>query len=193
MNSTCRTAIAAAVAGGYVLGRTRKAKVAFAVGTFLAGRRFGLTPTALAAEGLRQLRESPQLAGLREQIGGDLLDAVRAAANTSADRRFTAFADTLRERGRAREEDGEGEDYDDGDDGDEDGEDAYDEEDGYDEEGRDDAGHEPKEPARRAPAKKAAARKKAKPGRKAPAGKAAAKKAAKKAAPKRPASGRSGR
>ncbi|CAG7645953.1 hypothetical protein [Actinacidiphila bryophytorum] len=100
MNSTCRAAIAAAVAGGYVLGRTRKAKMAFAIGTFLAGRRFGLTPAALAAEGLRQLRESPQLAGLREQIGGDLLDAARAAASTSADRRFAAFADTLRERGR---------------------------------------------------------------------------------------------
>jgi outer membrane biosynthesis protein TonB len=190
MNSTCRTAIAAAVAGGYVLGRTRKAKVAFAVGTFLAGRRFGLTPTALAAEGLRQLRESPQLAELREQLGGNLLDAARAAASTSADRRFTAFADTLRERGRGREEDAEYEDE------------GYDEDEAEDEaeepeepeeseEDRDDAGHEPKEPARRAPAKKAAARKKSGPGKKAPAKKAAAKKtAAKKAASKRSASGR---
>lgn len=189
MNSTCRTAIAAAVAGGYVLGRTRKAKMAFAIGTFLAGRRFGLTPTALAAEGLRQLRESPQLAGLREQIGGDLLDAVRAAANTSADRRFTAFAETLRERGRAREEGGE---YDDEGYEDDDEEEDVDEEPEEPEEDRDGAGHEPKERARRAPAKKAAARKKSGPGRKAPAKKAAAKKAAaKKSAAKRPASGRS--
>jgi hypothetical protein len=189
MNSTCRTAIAAAVAGGYVLGRTRKAKTAFAIGTFLAGRRFGLTPTALAAEGLRRLRESPQLAGLREQIGGDLLDAARAAASTSADRRFTAFADTLRERGRAREE---GAEYDDeGYDEDEAEEDEEAEEPEESEEDRDDAGHEPKEPARRAPAKKAAARKKSGPGRKAPAKKAAAKKtAAKKTASKRSASGR---
>lgn len=175
MNSTCRTAVAAAVAGGYVLGRTRKAKVAFAIGTFLAGRRFGLTPTALAAEGLRQLRESPQLAELREQIGGELLDAVRAAATTSTDRRFAAFAGTLRDR---MKEDLAGDEPEDGADG----------------EDEDGGGGEPSGERERgkAPAKRAASRKAA-PDRKRAAGRkpGPAKKAAKKAAAKKTASDRS--
>jgi flagellar biosynthesis GTPase FlhF len=175
MNSTCRTAIAAAVAGGYVLGRTRKAKMAFAIGTLLAGRRFGLNPASLAAEGVRQLRETPHLAGLREQIGGDLVEAARAAASASADRRFSAFADTLRERGR---EDTGGEELED--------EDYEDEE----EEPEEESSERRQAPARerkKAPAKKAAA-KKTGPAKKAAArGKAApAKKAAgKKTAPSR--------
>jgi hypothetical protein len=182
MNSTCRTAIAAAVAGGYVLGRTRKAKMAFAIGTFLAGRRFGLTPAALAAEGLRQLRESPQLAGLREQISGDLLDAARAAASTSADRRFTAFADTLRERGR---EDLLGEPPQD------EADEADEEED--EEEAAQDSSDRRQAPARarkKAPAKKAAAKKSA--AKKTASGKTGpAKRTAKKTAAKKTASSRS--
>jgi hypothetical protein len=197
MNSTCRTAIAAAVAGGYVLGRTRKAKMAFAIGTFLAGRRFGLSPTALAAEGLRQLRESPQLADLREQMGGELLDAVRAAANTSADRRFAAFADTLRERGRARDD--EQEPPDEADEAHEDADvDVYEGEDGVREEpaeghaDRRGRPHERRKPAKKSAAKKSAA-KKADPARKksGPAKKAAAKKTA--SSRSRSASSRSGR
>ncbi|UWE10459.1 hypothetical protein [Actinacidiphila bryophytorum] len=182
MNSTCRTAIAAAVAGGYVLGRTRKAKMAFAIGTFLAGRRFGLTPAALAAEGLRQLRESPQLAGLREQISGDLLDAARAAASTSADRRFTAFADTLRERGR---EDLLGEPpQDEADEADE----EEDEEEAA--QGSSDRGQAPASARKKAPAKKAAAKKSA--AKKAASGKTGpAKRTAKKTAAKKTASSRS--
>ncbi|CAG6396360.1 hypothetical protein NMG29_28485 [Streptomyces cocklensis] len=187
MNSTCRTAIAAAVAGGYVLGRTRKAKMAFAIGTLLAGRRFGLNPASLAAEGVRQLRETPHLAGLREQIGGDLVEAARAAASASADRRFSAFADTLRERGR---EDTGGEDLED-----EDYEDEPEEPDESEEPDEPDEPDEPEEesserrqaPARerkKAPAKKAAAKKTgpakkaAARGKAAPAKKAAAKKTA---------------
>ncbi|MFI0900434.1 hypothetical protein [Streptomyces sp. NPDC020983] len=189
MNSTCRTAVAAAVAGGYVLGRTRKAKVAFAVGTFLAGRRFGLTPTALAAEGLRQLRESPQLAGLRDQIGGDLLAAARAAASTSADRRFAAFAETLRDRVKEDIADGGPED------------DAGEEEDENEAEAEDEAEEEAEEePEREAPrhgsgrerrnppAQRAVdtARKRAAAGRPGPSKKSAAKKtAAKKTAAKK--------
>lgn len=44
MNNSCKTAVATAVAGGYVLGRTRKAKAAFAIATLIAGRRIGLSP-----------------------------------------------------------------------------------------------------------------------------------------------------
>ncbi|MFI0720793.1 hypothetical protein [Streptomyces sp. NPDC021224] len=185
MNNSCRTAIAAAVAGGYVLGRTRKAKMAFAIGTFLAGRRFGLTPTAIAAEGLRQLRESPQLAELREQIGGDLLDAARAAASTSADRRFAAFAGTLRDRVKEDMAGGEPED-------------EAPEEDEAEEEspsgGQGSGREDGNAPAKRAAARKKAPAKKHAEGRPGPAKKTAAKKtAAKKTAAKRSRSTASGR
>lgn len=169
MNSTCKTAVAAAVAGGYVLGRTRKAKMAFAIGTFLAGRRFGLTPTALAAEGLRQLRGLPQLADLREQISGELLDAARAAAATTADRRFSAFADTLRDRVREDWTADEGDEADEAEEKEE-GDEAEEEEA---EEEEPSAGEQGSGGERR----KAPARKKA-PGRKPPAKKTAAKKTA---------------
>lgn len=211
MNSTCRTAIAAAVAGGYVLGRTRKAKAAFAVGTLLAGRRFGLTPTALAGEGLRRLRESPQLADLREQIGGDLMDAARAAASASADRRFSAFAGTLRDRTGTKDTGKEPEDetYEEPDDGEEqedeggDGEAQEDREDERDEDGDEDEradrsaarrrgpGHERRRTGKGQGTAQKAAKKPAK--KAAPASRAAAKKArpATKTASKKAASGRS--
>ncbi|MFD9513827.1 histone protein, partial [Streptomyces mirabilis] len=35
-----KIALAAAVLGGYVLGRTKKGRVAFGAATYLAGRRF---------------------------------------------------------------------------------------------------------------------------------------------------------
>lgn len=193
MNSTCRTAIAAAVAGGYVLGRTRKAKMAFAIGTLL------MRPPLRTQPGVPRRRRrppapgDPHLAGLREQIGGDLVEAARAAASASADRRFSAFADTLRERGR---EDTAGEDLEDEDYEDEPEEPEEPEEpDESEEPDEPDEPDEPEEesserrqaPARerkKAPAKKAAAKKTgpakkaAARGKAAPAKKAAAKKTA---------------
>ncbi|WP_335980320.1 hypothetical protein [Streptomyces sp. CA2R106] len=108
-DSSCKTAIAAAVAGGYLLGRTRKAKTAIVIGTFLAGRRFPLSPAGLAAEGLRRLREHPQLDELRAQIKDELYMAASKAASSSADRGFSSLAGALRERGarRPQEEPGE--------------------------------------------------------------------------------------
>jgi hypothetical protein len=99
MDTSCKTAVVGALAGGYVLGRTRKAKVAFALVTYLAGRRFNLAPQQLATEGMRQLRENPRFAELREQIQGELMTAVRSAVSASADRRFASLAETLRKRG----------------------------------------------------------------------------------------------
>lgn len=50
MNDTNKVALATAVAAGYALGRTRKAKLALTVGTYLAGRRFKLSPQELVTE-----------------------------------------------------------------------------------------------------------------------------------------------
>lgn len=90
MNDTTKMALAAAVAGGYVLGRTKKAKFAFGMATYLVGRRMGVSPQQLLTEGLRKLAESPQFSQLGDQIRGELRDAGRA--------RLDSFADALHER-----------------------------------------------------------------------------------------------
>ncbi|MFB7656798.1 MULTISPECIES: hypothetical protein [unclassified Streptomyces] len=170
--SDSKTALAAAMAGGYLLGRTKKAKLAFAVGSYLAGRRIGLSPGDLLSQGLGGLQQVPQLRELTEQLRGELLTAGRAAATAAANRRLTGLADTLRDRtdaltGEGRRDDGDEE----GPDKDTEDEDAYlDEED--EEEDR-----EPEPAPRRRTAKKAPPRKAAPPAKK------TAKKAAKKAAP----------
>ncbi|MFD0514349.1 hypothetical protein ACFQ0Q_36600 [Streptomyces aureus] len=70
MNEKEKVALAAAVVGGYVLGRTKKGRLALSIATYLAGRRFGLEPRQLAAEGMRRLGEIPQFADLQEQLRG---------------------------------------------------------------------------------------------------------------------------
>ncbi|MGW4921754.1 hypothetical protein [Streptomyces parvulus] len=178
-----RTALAAAIAGGYLLGRTKKAKLAFAVGSYLAGRRFGLSPGDLLSQGLSGLQQTPQVRELAEQVRGELLTAGRTAATAAANRRLTGLADVLRDRTEAltgeslRDDDQdeyEDDEYEDDEYGDDRDEDARDEDDYFDEEDR--------EPApRRRTAKKAPPRKSAAPAGK-PARKAApAKKATKKA------------
>lgn len=68
MEDQTKLTLAVAVVGGYVLGRTKKGRVALSVATYLAGRRFGLEPRQLAAEGVRRLGEVPQVAELQEQL-----------------------------------------------------------------------------------------------------------------------------
>ncbi|MEW1785633.1 hypothetical protein ACF1GX_00540 [Streptomyces albidoflavus] len=98
MNDTNKVALATAIAAGYALGRTRKAKLALTVGTYLAGRRFKLSPQELVTEGVSRLRETPQFNAISDQVRGDLLTAGRSALTAAADRRFDSLADTLRER-----------------------------------------------------------------------------------------------
>ncbi|MGQ4471879.1 hypothetical protein ACN6K6_004661 [Streptomyces violaceoruber] len=169
-----RTAMAAAVAGGYLLGRTKKAKLAFAVGSYLVGRRVGLSPGQVLGQGLGSLQRAPQFQELTDQVRGELLTAGRAAVTAAANRRLTTFADTLRDRTEALT----GEDRRD-DDSDENGdEDAY-----FDEEDRAEDRRPAPAPPRKT-AKKAAPRKAAPPAKK-----AAKKTAAKKTAPGKRAAG----
>ncbi|MFF3467207.1 histone protein [Streptomyces sp. NPDC002619] len=93
-----KIAFAAAVLGGYVLGRTKKGRVAFGMATYLAGRRFGLEPQQLLTEGVKRLRELPQLADLNEQLRGEVLDAGRKAMSAVADRKLADLADSLHQR-----------------------------------------------------------------------------------------------
>ncbi len=168
-----KAAMAAAVAGGYLMGRTKKAKLAFAVGSYLVGRRIGLSPGQVLSQGLSGLQRNPQLQELTDQMRGELLTAGRTAVTAAANRTLTGLADSLRDRtdaltGAGRRDDGD-HDADLGDDaGDGPDEDAY-----FDEEEREEA-------RRAAPPRKTAA--KAPPRKTAPPARAA-KKTAKKTAP----------
>ncbi|GGT06867.1 DNA primase [Streptomyces chromofuscus] len=196
-----RVGLGLAVGAGYVLGRTRKLKLAFAVGTLVAGKRMNLGPRALAELVSGQLRDNPQFKEIGDQLRQDLRGVGGAATGALVERRLDALADRLHDRTAGVRERLSGVvpgrrqlDYDD--------EDRYDE-DRYDDEGHaepddderyddePDAGRsrdeargtaDPEEsPAERAGAKKGAAKKAADkaPARKAaPAKKAAAKRTA---------------
>lgn len=89
--------IAAAMVGGYLLGRKKKAKLAIAVGLWLAGKKLDINPQQLAKLA-RQLGDSPQVAQLREQAQGELADVGRQAAGALVNRQAGRLADTLSER-----------------------------------------------------------------------------------------------
>ncbi|MGE9693362.1 hypothetical protein [Streptomyces sp. NRRL F-5630] len=94
MDDSDKLVLGSALVGGYLLGRTRKARLALVVASCLAGKRLNLTPQDLLTSAVRKLRETPQFAELSDQVREELLTAGRAAA----DRRLSALADTLAAR-----------------------------------------------------------------------------------------------
>ncbi|MER5844783.1 DNA primase [Streptomyces prasinus] len=202
-----RTALGLAIGAGYFLGRTKKLKMAVAVGGLVAGKKLNLSPKMIGDLVSTQLRNNPQFKELGDQLRGDLRGAGKAASGALVERQLNALAGKLHGRtaemrdqlnGAAGRPDREAED------------DEYDEDEGaeHDEHDEDAGDDEPdgeereapperplkrassKEAAKKAPAKKAPARKA--PAKKTPAGKAApAKKAAaKKTAGKKTAAAR---
>ncbi|NSC23831.1 hypothetical protein FM076_22810 [Streptomyces albus subsp. chlorinus] len=98
MTDSRKTAVLVATAGGYFLGRTRKAKLALALASLVAGRRLGLDPKHLLEKGVRKAAETPQFEELTEQVRDQLADAARTAVSSLANRRIEALTDALRER-----------------------------------------------------------------------------------------------
>ncbi|MEU9014595.1 histone protein, partial [Streptomyces sp. NPDC048479] len=98
MDEQTKLALAVSVVGGYLLGRTKKGRLALTVATYLAGRRFGLEPRELAAEGMRRLGEIPQFAELQGQLKGEVLDAGRKALTATANRGMSSLADAISDR-----------------------------------------------------------------------------------------------
>ncbi|MET9117857.1 DNA primase [Streptomyces longwoodensis] len=194
-----RTGLGLAVGAGYLLGRTKKLKLAIAVGSVVAGKKLKLSPKAIGDLLSQQLKDNPQFKELGDTLRQDLRGAGKAASGAMLERQLSGLADRLHGRtaqmreqlangGRSDDED-EAEDRDDREDDelepeDEDHEDEGRSEDEHDEEPdeEDDEdsgdGDERAEASRKPPAKKA-------PAKKAPAKKAPAKKAAKKAPVKR--------
>jgi hypothetical protein len=89
--------VAAAVGAGYLLGRTRKMRLALmlaATGS-LSGARGGLL-----TQGKNLLGSSPELVSIAETVRGELVGAARAAAITAATSRINAFNEKLQERAK---------------------------------------------------------------------------------------------
>ncbi|MEU1803949.1 hypothetical protein [Streptomyces sp. NPDC019937] len=86
--------IAVAVAGGYLLGRTKKAKLALGLGMLLAGKKISLDPQQLA----RAVADSPLLSGLNAQARKELAGAAKTAATSALSTRMNGLADSLHDR-----------------------------------------------------------------------------------------------
>ncbi|MFE7539578.1 ABC transporter substrate-binding protein, partial [Streptomyces platensis] len=86
--------IGVALVGGYLLGRTKKAKMALGLGLFLAGKKLNLDPKQLGT----LVANSPVLGPLNDQVRKELVDATKTAAGTALTQRMSGLADSLHER-----------------------------------------------------------------------------------------------
>ncbi len=93
--------MALAVAGGYVLGRSKRMKLALMLGGFAAGRRIGGSPADLVTEGSKLIGSSPELGRLAEQLRSGLVEAGKSAAAAAAARQVDALSDRLRAHSEA--------------------------------------------------------------------------------------------
>ncbi|MEU1468278.1 hypothetical protein ABZ434_08640 [Streptomyces sp. NPDC005761] len=89
--------IGAALVGGYLLGRTKKAKLAVGFGMFLLGKRIDFDPRQIG----RMLADSPVLGSLNDQVRKELVDATRTAATKAVTQRAGSLADSLQQRTQA--------------------------------------------------------------------------------------------
>ncbi|MEU8994937.1 hypothetical protein AB0C95_08980 [Streptomyces caniferus] len=94
--------IGVALVGGYLLGRTKKAKMAIGLGMFLAGRKLNLDPRQLGS----MVANSPVLGPLNDQVRKELVEATKSAAGAALTQRMSGLADSLHERTLALDEGG---------------------------------------------------------------------------------------
>ncbi|MFD5895617.1 hypothetical protein [Streptomyces sp. NPDC060366] len=168
--------IGVALVGGYLLGRTKKAKMAIGFGMFLAGKKLSFDPKQLG----KLVANSPVLGTLNDQVRKELVDATKSAATNALTQRASGLADSLHQRTLGLDGKGDGKDVRAEDREDDD----LDEDDRDDQDVRDDADRSDEADEKPAPRRKTAAKRSAKP---------AAKTAAKSASgPRRTASGRTG-
>ncbi|MEU3421825.1 DNA primase [Streptomyces murinus] len=93
-----RTALGLAIGAGYFLGRTRKLKMAIAVGSLVAGKKLNLGPGALADLARQQLRDNPQFKEIGDQLRTDLRGVGKAASGAMVERQMSSLADRLHDR-----------------------------------------------------------------------------------------------
>ncbi|MEU9146699.1 DNA primase [Streptomyces sp. NPDC048349] len=93
-----RMAMGLAVSAGYVLGRTKKAKLAFGLTTLVLGRKLAPNAASVASFIGSRLGDHPQVKEIREQMRTDLRGVGSAAVSALVDRRLEAVADRLHDR-----------------------------------------------------------------------------------------------
>lgn len=93
-----RMALGLAIGAGYFLGRTRKMKMAVAVGSLVAGKKLNLGPGMLADLARQQLRDNPQFKEIGDQLRQDLQGVGKAASGAVVERQIGALADRLHDR-----------------------------------------------------------------------------------------------
>ncbi|MEV7734091.1 DNA primase [Streptomyces sp. NPDC088921] len=93
-----RVGMGLAIGAGYVLGRTKKLKFAFAVGTLVAGKRMHLSPRAVADLVSQQLLKNPQFKEIGDTLREDLRGVGKAASGAMVERQIDAIADRLHGR-----------------------------------------------------------------------------------------------
>ncbi|MFD5452730.1 DNA primase [Streptomyces sp. NPDC003470] len=93
-----RTGLGLAVGAGYLLGRTKKLKMAIAVGTMVAGKKLNLTPKGIAELVSTQLQNNPQFKEIGDQLRTDLRGVGKAASGAMVERQIGALADRLHGR-----------------------------------------------------------------------------------------------
>ncbi|MFE7213225.1 DNA primase [Streptomyces sp. NPDC001698] len=87
-----------AIGAGYLLGRTKKAKLALTVGSLVAGKKLNLGPSGIAQLVNQQLMSNPQLKEVGDQLREDLKGVGKAASGAMVERQMTALADRLHGR-----------------------------------------------------------------------------------------------
>lgn len=87
--------VAMAVGAGYMLGRTKKMRLALMLAAAGITGKFPTSPTALVARGLKSLGASADVSQLTEQLRGELLNAGRAAALSAATNQIDSLNDRL--------------------------------------------------------------------------------------------------
>jgi hypothetical protein len=96
--------LAAAMIGGYVLGRTKKGGAALALASWLSGNRAGPQAMSMARKGLTQVAQSEQAAQIMNQVRGPLMEAAQKAATQAVLSRVTAISNGLTARTQALSE-----------------------------------------------------------------------------------------
>ncbi|MEU6536999.1 DNA primase [Streptomyces sp. NPDC047000] len=93
-----RTALGLAIGAGYLLGRTKKMKLAIAAGSLVAGKRLNLSPGAVTELITRQLKDNPQFKEIGGELRNDLRGVGKAASGALVERQIAALADRLHDR-----------------------------------------------------------------------------------------------
>ena len=87
--------VAVAVGAGYLLGRTRKMRIAMMLAAAGITGKFPARSAELLAHGLKSLGAADQLHDLTDQLRGEVLTAAKAAAMSAATHRVDALNDRL--------------------------------------------------------------------------------------------------